>query len=109
MGVSQAKMSVGSKGVWVSGYIVAGDLTSASASFDGPFNSASNLAIGPKKVVADRNSCISVQLLAGEVRDALNLVFHPEYLGRRLILKGDIVSSYYGLVGIKNVTDYVLE
>ena len=30
-------------------------------------------------------------------------------LRRRLILKGDIVASYYGLVGIKNITDYLLE
>lgn len=109
MGISQAKASIGSKGVWISGYIVAGDLTSASASFEEPFKSASNLAIGPKKKVADRSSCLAVQLQSGDVRDNLNLVSHPEYLGRRLILKGDIVASYYGLVGIKNVTDYVLE
>ena len=109
MGISQAKASVGCKGVWVSGYIVAGDLTSASASFEEPFKSASNLAIGPKRNVADRSSCLAVQLPSGDVRDNLNLVSHPEYLGRRLVLKGDIVASYYGLVGIKNVTDYVLE
>ena len=109
MGISQAKASVGSKGVWIAGYIVAGDLTATSASFEEPFQSASNLAIGPKKNVADRNSCLSVQLQSGEIREALNLVSHPEYLGRRLILKGDIVSSYYGLVGIKNISDYVLQ
>lgn len=109
MGVSQAKASVGSKGVWVSGYIVAGDLTSASASFEGPFKSDTNLAIGPKKTVSDRNSCLSVQLPSGDLRDALNLVSHPDHLGRRLILKGDIVASYYGLVGLKNITDYLLE
>lgn len=109
MGISQARSSVGSEGVWVRGYIVAGDLTSSSASFEGPFKSASNLAIGPKKNVTDRNSCISVQLPSGDLRDELNLVSHPEYLGRRLILKGDIVPSYYGLVGIKNVEEYVLE
>ena len=109
MGISQAKASVGSKGVWVSGYVVAGDLTASSASFEEPFDSASNLAIGPKKKVSDRSSCMSVQLQSGEIREALNLVSHPEHLGRRLILKGDIVASYYGLTGIKNVTDYVLE
>ena len=109
MGVSQAKASIGSKGVWVSGYIVAGDLTSASASFEGPFKSDTNLAIGPKKTVSDRNSCLSVQLPSGDLRDALNLVAHPDNLGRRLVLKGDIVESYYGLVGVKNITDYLLE
>lgn len=109
MGISQARSSIGAKGVWVAGYIVAGDLTSSSASFEEPFKSASNLAIGPRKTVVDRNSCLSVQLQSGTVRDALNLVAHPDYLGRRVVLKGDITASYYGLVGIKNVTDYVLE
>ena len=109
MGISQAKASVGAKGVWVTGYIVAGDLTASSASYDPPFKSASNLAIGPKKTVADRNSCMSVQLPSGDMRDVLNLVSHPGYLGKKLMLKGDIVASYFGLVGIKNITDYVLE
>ena len=109
MGISQAKASVGSKGVWVGGYIVAGDLTSSSASFEEPFRSDSNLAIGPKRTVSDRDACISVQLPSGDLRDELNLVSHPEHLGKRLVLKGDIVASYFGLVGIKNITDYLLE
>ena len=50
-----------------------------------------------------------MQLPTGAVRDALNLVDNPEILGSRLVLKGDVVASYYGLVGIKNVSDYVLE
>jgi hypothetical protein len=43
-----------------------------------------------------------VQLPAGEVREALNLVDNPELLGRKIVVRGDIVDSYYGLTGLKN-------
>lgn len=104
--VVQAKASVGEEDVWVSGYIVGGDLTSASASYEPPFSSRSCLLLGPRSSTSDRTSCISVQLSAGEVRDALNLVDNPSMLGRKVCLKGDVVDSYYGLVGLKNVSDY---
>ena len=44
--VSQAKASVGEEDVWVSGYVVGGDLTSASASFEAPFTSRTNILLG---------------------------------------------------------------
>ena len=106
--VTDARNSVGSESVWVSGYIVGGDLTSSSASFKKPFNSRTNLLIGPRSTTSDRNSCMSVQLPTGELRDALNLVDHPSLLGRKVYLRGDIVEAYYGLPGIKNITEYEL-
>lgn len=106
--VTDARNSVGSESVWVSGYIVGGDLTSSSASFKKPFNSRTNLLIGPRSTTSDRNSCMSVQLPSGELRDALNLVDHPSLLGRKVYLRGDIVEAYYGLPGIKNITEYEL-
>jgi hypothetical protein len=51
---------------------------------------------------------MSVQLSAGEIRDALNLVDNPHMLGRRVCLRGDIVSAYYGLPGMKNLEIYEL-
>jgi hypothetical protein len=51
---------------------------------------------------------MSVQLPAGKVRDALNLVDNPELLGTKVIIKGDVAASYYGLVGLKNCDDYRL-
>ena len=106
--IGDAYAAVGKEDVWVSGYIVGGDLTSASASFDSPFKSATNLLLGPRSVVSGRESCIAVQLPDNEVRDALNLVDHPHLLGRRVALKGDVVGSYFGLCGLKNTEDYVL-
>ena len=48
-----------------------------------------------------------MQLPAGEVREALNLVDNPDLLGKKVTIRGDIVSSYYGLTGLKNCTEYV--
>lgn len=105
--VAQAMQSVGDEDVWVGGYIVGGDLTSSSASFAAPFSSRTNLLIGPKSATADRNACMSVQLPSGEFREALNLVDNQDVLGKKVYLRGDVVESYYGLPGIKNLSEYV--
>ena len=109
LSVQSARSSTGKKDVWIQGYIVGGDLTNASASFEEPFSSRSNILLGSRPTSADRESCLAVQLLSGDVRDGLNLVDNPELLGRRVCLKGDLVESYFGLVGIKNVTEYKLD
>lgn len=108
MTVAQARNSAGADNVWVSGYIVGGDLTSSSASFAAPFESRTNLVIGPKSTTSNRSSCLSVQLQAGDVREVLNLVDNPSNHGRRVLLKGNLVESYYGIPGIKNITDFEL-
>jgi hypothetical protein len=106
--VSQAQASVGEEDVWVCGYIVGGDLSSSSASFEAPFSSRTNIVLGPKASTVNRSSCISVQLPSGNIRDELNLVDNPSLLGRKVFLKGDVVEAYYGLVGIKNISDFEL-
>ena len=103
--VSQAMSSAGIDDVWVCGYIVGGDLTSASASFDEPFSSRTNLLLGPKSSTVTRESCIAVQLPSGTVRDRLNLVDNPSMLGCKVCVKGDVVESYFALTGLKNTTD----
>ena len=108
MTIQQARSSAGSKDVWVCGYIVGGDLTSANASFDEPFSSRTNIMLGPKSSTVDKDVCLSVQLSSGDLRDALNLVDNPQNLHRKVYLRGDIVDAYYGIPGIKNVSEYVL-
>jgi hypothetical protein len=103
MTVSSAISNAPKDDVWVSGYIVGGDLTSTSASFDDPFKSRTNILLGPKSSTVDRDACLAVQLPSGSVRDALNLVDNPDMLGRKVCLKGDLVESYFGLVGLKSV------
>lgn len=105
--VAQARTMSPLNDVWVSGYIVGGDLTSASGAFEEPFKSRSNLILGPRSTTSDRNSCIAVQLSAGSLRDELNLVDNPSLLGRKVCLRGDLVSSYFNLTGLKNLEDVV--
>lgn len=104
MTVAKARASTGVEDVWVSGYIVGGDLSSSSASFSAPFLSRTNIVIGPKSSTSNRSSCLSVQLPAGQFREALNLVDNPSNHGRKVLLKGNVVEAYYGMPGIKNVS-----
>ncbi|MCQ2184626.1 MAG: DUF4493 domain-containing protein [Bacteroidales bacterium] len=109
--VARARESAGEKKVWVYGYIVGGDLSSGANGLktSGPFSAASNLAIAGKSSVTAKSSCISVQLTEGAAREALNLVSNPGNLGRKVFLKGDIVASYFGITGIKNVCDWEIK
>ncbi len=109
LSVSQAKSEIGAEDIWVYGYIVGGDMTSSSISFDEPFSSNTNMAIAGRTTVSDKESCMSVSLPKGGIRDALNLSDNPDNLKKKVYLKGDIVESYFGIPGIKNITDYVLD
>ena len=104
--VAQARSNPGLEDVWVYGYIVGGDLSSSSASFDPPFKSKTNLVLASRSSVTDKASCLSVQLQKGDIRDALNLVDNPDILGMEIFLKGDIVEAYYGIPGLQNITEY---
>lgn len=110
-GVGQAKEHIGEKGVWVSGFIVGGDLTSAKEgiSFTGPFNSMTCFAIAARSSVKTKSSCLSVKLPKGDIRTEINLADHPELIGRKIFLKGDLIAAYFGIPGIENVTEYVLK
>lgn len=109
LSVSQAYDMIGEEDVWVCGYIVGGDLTSSSASFSKPFSSRTNLVIGPRASTSEKSSCLSVQLTSGDIRDELNLVDNPHILGRKVCLRGDIVEAYYGIPGLKNISEYELQ
>ncbi|MBR5042890.1 MAG: DUF4493 domain-containing protein [Bacteroidales bacterium] len=104
--VPTAKSHVGEEDVWVYGYIVGGDLSSSKCSFSAPFSSRTNLVLASKSSCTDKTSCLSVQLAKGAIRDELNLVDHPELLGRQIYMKGTIVEAYYGIPGLQNITEY---
>jgi hypothetical protein len=104
--VAEARNSAGENDVWVCGYIVGGDLSSSSASFEAPFESMTNILLGPRSTTVDKNVCLSVQLPSGDVSDALNLVDNPSLLGKRVCVRGDLVNAYYGIPGMKNTTEY---
>ena len=110
-GVGQAKSHAGEKGVWVCGYIVGGDLSSSKNGirFTPPFESMTCIAIAARSSVSEKASCMSVQLVKGPIREKLNLVENPQLLSRKVYLKGDIESSYYGIPGMKNLSEFSFE
>ena len=91
--------------VWVWGYIVGGDLSSSSANFTGPFTKSSNIAIAATPSENSYSNCFSVELSRTAIKNAINLVDNPGNLGRKVFLKG-VVSTYFGLTGLKSVTEY---
>lgn len=103
--VDQLVQKVGATGVWVTGYIVGGDLTASGINFVAPFVSVSNIAIAASSTTRDRTKCASVALPTGTIRDLLNLNANPTNLGKRVYLKGTIVASYFGLTGLNPLTE----
>ena len=107
LSVGEAASHIGEKGVWVAGYIVGGDLTSAGKTVKTEgINKNTHLALADRSSITDKASCLAVELPAGKVRQALNLVDHPELIGKRVKVKGDLVDKYFGTVGLKSTTDY---
>lgn len=109
VGQARAKAASGEKDVWVYGYIAGGDCSSRSCSFTPPFTSNTNLLLAPDRNSADKDACLAVQLRQGAIRDAINLVEHPELLGRMVYLKGDLVEKYYGIPGLQNLDSYRIQ
>ena len=109
--VAQAKEHIGEKSVWVCGYIVGGDLSSAKEgiSFTPPFTSMTCLAIASRSSVTSKSSCMSVKLPKGDIRTEINLADNPGLIGRKIYLKGDLIAAYFGIPGIENITEYVLK
>lgn len=110
MNISMARNNVGAQKVWVYGYITGAFKSSSSKlTMLAPFPSETNIAIGGRRKVEGKEDCISVELRKGKLRDNLNLVSNPDNIGRKIWIKGDIVGSYFGICGLKNVTDFKIE
>ena len=108
--VSDVSKYIDQKGVWVYGYIVGGDLSSAGKSVKtSGITKATHLALADRSSITTKASCLAVELPKGALRDALNLVDHPELIGKRVYVKGDLVSGYFGTRGMKNTKEYVLQ
>ena len=108
--VGDASQHIDQKGVWVHGYIVGGDLTSSGKSVKtSGISKATHLALADRASVTAKASCLAVELPKGKVRDALNLVDHPDLIGRQVYVKGDIVAGYFSTRGLKNTSDYLLK
>lgn len=108
--VGEAQNHIGEEDIWVTGYIVGGDLTSNGNSVKtADIAKNTHLALADRASVTSKSSCLAVELPKGKVRDALNLVDHPDLIGRRVSVKGDIVEKYYGTVGLKSTSDFEIK
>ena len=106
--IEEAKELIGERNVKVFGYIFGGDPTGTTVRIGPPFSSATTLVIAPSMSERNRNNMMVVELPQGSVRSALNLVSHPDYLGRPVLVTGTITDSYYGYPGVKNTKSYML-
>lgn len=108
--VADAASHAGEEGVWVYGYIVGGDLSAAGKTVKTKdIGKRTHIALAGRSSVTDKASCVAVELPSGKVRDALNLVDHPDLIGQRVYVKGNLVDSYFGTTGLKGTNDYTLK
>lgn len=101
---------------WVTGYIVGYINTNVSSTLsevtfgvptdDNPCTVATNMLIAVNPGESDWEKCASVQLPSGAARSALNLVDHPENLGKQVTVKGTTGSKYCGVYGVRSVSEY---
>lgn len=97
--------------VWVKGYLVGfanGSLGKAVFGTEGAV--LSNILIAKNPNETDVNNCIPVALeskpaAAKTIREELNLVDHPENLGKEIILNGSIIA-YFSVPGMKSLKAY---
>ena len=104
--VDAARTHAGEKGVWVCGYIVGIATNTSKFSFDPPFTKNTNLVLGNRASSTEKEHLLTVELKSGSIRDALNLQDHPDLLGEKLYIKGDLVSAYYGIPGLKAPSEF---
>lgn len=109
--VAQIQGGASGTGVWTKGYIVGwieGRTLADGAKFTTPATVASNILVADAADVKDASKCIPVQLPAGDVRNALNLVDHATNLGKEVLLKADC-EAYFGTPGLKNTSAYKID
>ena len=92
--------------VWITGTIV-GSCTGQS--FDDSFTDATgSSASNTNIVIATDGTKVPVQLPNNGSREALSLQNNPSHLGKKVVVYGTI-EKYFGVAGIKNVSDYVID
>lgn len=106
MDILEAREHIGSCGVWVRGYLAGCATGIGKFEFETPFSKETNILLGLRSGTSDGDYCISVELKKESIRSALNLRSNPSLHRGQVYIKGDLVSSYYGIPGLKNVSEY---
>jgi uncharacterized protein (TIGR02145 family) len=98
-------------GVWVQGYITGVMETNVSPfvpSFNAPFYTSTNIIIADSPGETNLSNSLIIQLPAGAVREALNLVNNPGHKGKQVKLLGDL-EAYFSQPGMRNTYGYWLD
>ncbi|HIZ86476.1 MAG TPA: DUF4493 domain-containing protein [Candidatus Coprenecus stercoravium] len=101
-------LNYGAEEVWVTGYIVGGDVSSANVKLEPPFTKNTHVAIADSPGASTREECAAVELPSGSIRDAVNLIDNPELIGKRIYIKGDI-ENYFSHPGVKSTKEFLLD
>lgn len=98
---------------WVTGYIVGWvnvDVSNTNidlgADFTVPATAATNIMIASRVDEKDPQNIATVQLPSGAVRNALNLMDHPENLYKQVTIFGEVGRKYCGAYGVRSVTAF---
>lgn len=92
--------------VWVKGIIVGylnSDNKQTVVKTDTEGNT--NIAIAATAGETDASKVVPVQLPKGDIRTALNVADHQDYIGKEVMVKGNI-QKYFSVIGVKNTSDY---
>ncbi|MFW5725433.1 MAG: DUF5689 domain-containing protein, partial [Bacteroidota bacterium] len=94
---------------WVEGYIVGVMETSSDPfqeTFAPPFQTNSNLLLAESPDETALNALLYVQLPAGEVRNALNLVDNGDRLGTYVKIRGRLANYFGSNPGLRDASEY---
>ncbi len=97
--------------VWVEGFIVGVMETTSdpfAPSFGAPFQTNSNIIIADREDETSLENALIVQLPAGAVRAALNLVDNAGNLGKQVVIRGDL-GTYFGRPGLLRASGYWMD
>ena len=99
--VSQAKSASGNN--YVKGYIVGyvdGQKLEGGATFGVPANAETEILLAETPDETSTDNVLPVQLPVGDIRSALELSAHPDYLKKEVLLYGSL-ETYFGVLGMK--------
>lgn len=102
--VSQAKSASGNN--YVKGYIVGyvdGQKLEDGATFGVPANAETEILLAETPDETNTDNVIPVQLPVGDIRSALELSAHPDYLKKEVLLYGSL-ETYFGVPGMKETS-----
>ncbi len=106
------KSTTDATGVWVEGYVVGwinGKAWSSGATFDntpGSDFANTNFILGASESTSTTDNAVPCAIPAGSLRDELGLGKNPSIYKKHVLVKGD-VTKYFGIRGVKNITEYV--